>query len=819
MVQTMTHPATRSTDTHRDAPPDIVRAAIARAEIGPSQHRSLVSDAHYALGSLTLLPHQRDAVTRIRAILRELHVALLADDVGLGKTYVALALARDYPHVRIIAPAALLPMWRSALARAQCTHAQLESLQRYSRADAPREAHRPGALVIVDEAHHLRTPSTRRYRAVAEVVTGCDVLLLSATPVHNAPGDLRALLALSLGSQAARLSHALLARLVVRRTQHDGRPQVSERAAFAVPHNPALLNAILSLPAPLPAHDGAVAGALIRLGLLRAWCSSDAALTHALRQRLLRGEALRQALEAGRHPTAAELRTWLVGEHEVQLAFPELLAGHAPATGPLLDVLAAHLDAVSQLAGVHQRASHGDLVRTQALRDIMRAHPTVPIIAFSQFAATIRTIGRALSDIAGVGALTGQRAWIASGSIARHEALAYFAPEAQGRPPPPPHLRIHLLLATDLLAEGVNLQDAGVVVHLDLPWTDALRQQRVGRCVRVGSPHTEVVVYRIEPPPGAEAALRLYDRLERKARWGARLVGASRDQAKRSENATPCADAAGRNDIARRAIPRPSAADHATAIRALLLSWLNDEHSTADDSTAESPQVCVVPAAHSGFIAVVVLHNGTPILVGGRRTHDATGQGRVRVTTSPSRLLTLLQAAERPAGMSHATTSWPRTNRALHRWLVRRALRVDLGDHDTAVSSVHRRVHTALSQAMARSSPMQRVALRDAYQRVFEMLAQARGVAAERALTEWLTSASRFPWPEWLSRWRSWPALAAATDQRSPTLTAPKNDRHTGRIVAAVLFEPTVRGARPATLPACPPERPDSPCSLISTEP
>src|SRR5207344_2385706 len=97
------------------------------------------------------------------------------------------------------------------------------------------------------------------------------------------------------------------------------------------------------LPAPLPAHDGAVAGALVRLGLLRAWCSSDAALTHALRRRILRGEALRHALEGGRHPTTAELRGWLVGDHEVQLAFPELMAGHAPETGPLLEVLTRHL--------------------------------------------------------------------------------------------------------------------------------------------------------------------------------------------------------------------------------------------------------------------------------------------------------------------------------------------------------------------------------------------------------------------------------------------------------------------------------------------
>ncbi len=789
----MTQPLAGEPHPYHQLPLPLVRAAMARAVIDDRAQQSSLSSTSATLGSLTLLPHQVDAANRIRAILQELRVALLADDVGLGKTYVALAIARDYRHVCIIAPAALLPMWKVAIARAQCTHAQLHSLQRYSRTPPPHDAPRPGTLVIIDEAHHLRTPSTRRYRAVANVVAGCDLLLLSATPVHNAAGDLRALLALTLGAQANRLSDGLLARVVVRRTQQLARPRVVEHPPVAVPHDPALLDAILSLPAPLPAHDGAVAGALIRLGLLRAWCSSDAALTHALRQRLLRGEALRQALQAGRHPTTMELRSWLVGEHEVQLAFPELLAGHAPATGPLLSVLATHLEAVNALLSDQQRTARSDVARVEALRTIMRLHPDLPIVAFSQFATTVRAIGRALSDIAGVGSLTGQRAWIASGSISRSEALACFAPMAQGRPPPPLHLRIRLLLTTDLLAEGVNLQDAGVVVHLDLPWTDALRQQRVGRCVRFGSPHLEVNVYRIEPPPGAEAALQLYARLERKAQLGAQLVGASCEAVNKRERARGGEHAA----VTRRRSP----ADIATAMRALLMSWTVGAESAADLPNNEWPLVCAIPGRRGGFVAVVAPVNGSSHLVGGRHDRDASGGVHLRLTTSPRRLLSLLQAAaSNPAGTAFVTDSWPRTNRALHRWLVRQALAVNLGDNELSALPVHQRVHTALSRAMTRSSPMQRVAQRSAYQRVFEMLALARGVAAERALAEWLTTAERMPWHVWLSHWQTWSPLASTINQALPDAARASNThRAAGRVIAVVLFERADRGARPAS--------------------
>src|SRR5689334_9763375 len=94
-------------------PPRVARAAIGRALLGAQQP--------IVLGDITLMPHQCDAVARVHQALSALHVSLLADDVGLGKTYVALAVAKRYESVRIIAPAALLPMWRLALTRTQCT--------------------------------------------------------------------------------------------------------------------------------------------------------------------------------------------------------------------------------------------------------------------------------------------------------------------------------------------------------------------------------------------------------------------------------------------------------------------------------------------------------------------------------------------------------------------------------------------------------------------------------------------------------------------------------------------------------------------------
>lgn len=845
---------TANTPSHMP-PPDVRPRADAVEFAAPAAVRRRIASAiighvDTSLGDITLLPHQQDAVDRIHHALHDLHVALLADDVGLGKTFVALAVARRYAEICIIAPAALLPMWRHAVARAQLRHVELQSIQSYSRSGprAERVATRARGtgLVIIDEAHNVRTPTTRRYRAIAERVIGRDLLLVSATPLHNTPRDLAAPLALALGEQAARLTPALLARVVVRRTHHGGRPTLREHPPLDMPTDRVVLDALLALPSPLPAHDGAVAGALIRLGLLRAWCSSDAALAQALRLRVLRAEALQHALQSGRHPTTAELRSWLVGDHEVQLAFPELMAGHAAESGALLDVLQRHLDAVRELLRRHQhrlsRAStplpplrpqsgaelrragdtaasddaslttQADAERVRALKRIMQAHPDTPIVAFSQFAATVRSVGRALSDIAGVGVLTGRKAQIASGVISRGEALAAFAPRAQERPPPPPHQRIMLLLTTDLLAEGVNLQDAGVVVHLDLPWTDALRRQRVGRCVRVGSLHETVHVYTFAPPHGVDEVLHLAARLRRKAGLSTRLVGHATSRARRS---TDMRNADVRNADVKsgeddEVMPGSSAAELATAVRGALTAWNHERVETSGEDAGDvgllpnerntRPLVACVRADGAGFLAAVQLDDRDPasvVLVGGSHRRGDDGVFRWRVSTSPRRLWPLVvDGGTADASPHHVSGDAQRrccrehvhrARRVIRRWMARETLQSELQDAQAVDTAVHRRVRSALDDAVARVGPGARAARAAAHTEAVSMLSRARGVAAEQALRAWLAMRPELDAAHWLTWWRQSTVLGG------PSREAPSRqgtDAHRACLVAALVFVP-----------------------------
>ena len=794
-----------------------VQARLATAIIAPPPPAEL--------GDITLLPHQRDAVARIHTAMRKHHGALLADDVGLGKTYTALGVASAYEQVHVIAPAALQSMWRTAIIHARLPHIRLHSVHGFSRRDGVhdttvddtgplnrvRERAPLRTLVIIDEAHYLRTRRTARYTAVARFVAGCDTLLLSATPLHNRADEMRNLLALFLGSRADLLSDTMLAQVVIRRvntppntststfsdTSGLHKPRVQQHAPLQIPHDRTTLTHILALPAPLPAHDGAVAGALIRLGLLRAWCSSDAALAHALRQRRLRGDALLHALRAGRHPTQSELRSWLVGDHEVQLAFPELMADHEVEGAPLIERLDAHLEALTQLAEHHAQTACGDSARADELRALLHAHPDTPIIAFSQFTQTIGALHRALSDIAGIGLISSKHARIASGRINRSEVLARFAPLAQERPPPPCHEAIRLLLSTDLLAEGVNLQDAGVVVHLDLPWTEALRQQRVGRCARIGSPHAVVHVYRFAPPPDGDRALRLQRRLARKAALSTRFAGVSQSVGvDESSGTTP---------------NHESAADAATRLHARLQRWTGPIESSVASEVSEvsgPPRTLIVGAMQSeretAWIALVA-HGGQSILLCGRA--HPTERGRRIVSArlrALLRVVTIVDSANAHSATvggvpSRATLHAP-VRLALHdvsRWHARRVARDDAGPAGHTLSPLAQRTARHLTQLVQQCGPIERVALRGVIADAERVVARARGSGAEDAMARWCALADAMPRSAprtWMTAWQREPALASVP----PELPTPGSETTASgpcRVRALLLIGPDYSSA------------------------
>src|SRR4051812_19551776 len=261
--------------------------------------RARIADAHLPvpvspqLGTVQLRPDQCASAARVMEALARDGGCLLADDVGRGKTYVALAVARSWARPLVVAPAALRSTWRAAMGRVGVSY-PLVSHEALSRGQVPDGV--PDGI-IVDESHHFRSSTTRRHAALAALSARAHLLLLSATPLQNRTRDLAAQVALFHGARSFALDGAALAAFVVRGTGgFDVLPSVEPPAwLHPVADDGAVLEAILALPQPARPGDGGDAGVLRIIGLVRAWASSRAALRAAIRRRRRIAAAMEQS--------------------------------------------------------------------------------------------------------------------------------------------------------------------------------------------------------------------------------------------------------------------------------------------------------------------------------------------------------------------------------------------------------------------------------------------------------------------------------------------------------------------------------------------
>jgi ATP-dependent helicase YprA (DUF1998 family) len=86
-----------------------------------------------------------------------------------------------------------------------------------------------------------------------------------------------------------------------------------------------------------------------------------------------------------------------------------------------------------------------------------------------------------------------------------------------------PELR--LLITTDTLSEGQNLQDAHIVINYDLPWALIRLIQRAGRVDRIGQQSPQILCYSFLPEEGLEQIINLRARLAQRIEQNAEVVG------------------------------------------------------------------------------------------------------------------------------------------------------------------------------------------------------------------------------------------------------------------------------------------------------
>jgi superfamily II DNA or RNA helicase len=572
--------------------------------------------------AVDLAEFQEDAAKKARRILDRCDGVLIADSVGLGKTWIGKKLLEDFAYHRrqkavVVCPASLREMWQRELASATIA-AQVVGMEELGRDTFDPSPHGDADVLLIDESHNFRNDKANRYLALDTMIQlnggrGRDgehkkVILISATPINNDLYDLANQLRLFTQSRpdyfreagigdlnayfrrARRLVRQqdvpagvvlfnLLEEVMVRNTRPyiraaypnatiKGKPVAfPNRRLHTVSYDlgatygglyDEIVEAIDSLslaPYKLEAYkkksavtdeeqhkfeagreEGLVG--IFKTRFLKRLESSVEAFRLSLRRALVFEETYKDYLLERRVVSSKDFQKairFLARDDEDDLAAGSIadeLDAVAEARAyieslPTVDLNQYELRKLSHdveadvklLKGLHERtealaAKDGKLAR---LKELLAGDlKGKKVLIFSTFKDTTRYLHRRL---------TGDATWsksagdphvrrIDSGNHPeeRGNIIAQFAPLASGKDRAA-GAPIDILISTDVLSEGQNLQDCGILINYDLTWNPIRLVQRNGRIDRIGSPHAEIGIYNLFPEDELEALLHLVERL------------------------------------------------------------------------------------------------------------------------------------------------------------------------------------------------------------------------------------------------------------------------------------------------------------------
>ncbi len=287
------------------------------------------------------------------------------------------------------------------------------------------------------------------------------------------------------------------------------------------------------------ASEEALAG-LIRSQLLKRFESSWHAALETVKRMHDGNERALLAVESGGAAPVADAVRDLGGDSGeddsglsadlVEEAMSSGGAGGGEVSGRFLEDLGRDRGVLGELLASLESLRGARDPKLEALGEIMGSTRSKKVAIFTAFQDTASYLRGEFERDPG---LLGGRSWTAAiGSSMdasdRMRELERFCPESvsgeEGRVPE--RGEVDVLLSTDILSEGQNLQQAQAVVSFDMPWNPQRVVQRNGRIIRLRSPHDAAYLYTMLPKRGdLDRLLRLEARLQAKVRAANASVG------------------------------------------------------------------------------------------------------------------------------------------------------------------------------------------------------------------------------------------------------------------------------------------------------
>ncbi len=586
------------------------------------------SEAAGTRSAVELSEFQEDAVKRARNILARYDGVMIADSVGLGKTWIGKKLLEDYAyHQRykalVICPASLKKMWSDELLGARIA-AEIVTQEVLGREEYDIRDVQDADIVLIDESHNFRNRNAQRYESLERILAANNrqgkvsgarkkLILLTATPINNTVFDLYNQVNLLTGGdrsyfaaagigdlqryfQAARRAGRqqesgialfnLLEEVVIRRT----RPFIQEAYPHATINGEVIrwpTRRLKTIRYNLEATYQGIYGSVVsrveglklapyrletykKQGVARDQFEEgrEEALVGIFKSRYLKRFessvesfriSVRRALEFLETFESYILEGKVLDSTSFQRAMRYLSREDEEddaTPSSLSDQLDAHTEArqfidalpVLDAARYDLKRLHNDLRKdVNALREVWQHIAAITpsndaklaklkellggelkgqkVLLFTYYKDTARYLYQQLrndeSDAALWRAMAGEPHMrrMDSGADVRERTrlVAHFAPLANHRSEVVgSDQEIDLLISTDVLSEGQNLQDCGVLINYDLHWNPTRMVQRAGRIDRIGTSFETLWVMNMFPDDGLEKLLGLVESLSLK---------------------------------------------------------------------------------------------------------------------------------------------------------------------------------------------------------------------------------------------------------------------------------------------------------------
>lgn len=547
---------------------------------------------------IDLTEFQEDAVKRVFTRMEKYGGCMVADSVGLGKTYIAKRMIEEFGSMRkknylIVSPASLEGMWTEEMKDINLSE-NILTQEAVARDNWERKAEKATGgnledveLVVVDESHNFRNPKSNRWEhlftILNEKIKGDDnkpyVLFLTATPINNSVWDLYWQLMLMLEHNRSAfikegitdlyekfqeveeagdpsLLNDVLNEISVRRTREyiqENYPNASyedehgneiklkfpERKLDSITYalddsyqgyfaeiSSKIKNELTmayyrqleykdrkELTQDEELERGRMKGmqGIFEKLLLKRLESSVGAFRNSIDNHIDFLQQTTRHIDDGKVMSKSTYRKHLlkeeeeISEEEYREELEEIDLDEYK-SDKFLEDIQKDIEVFKEIREMIENIGYEEDAKIQTLEEeLYQMSQDEQIVVFAFYSDTIQYIYNYLSNS---DRLSDKRIEMITGDTStaeREEKIEAYRED-----------NLDIILSTDVLSEGQNLQKAKHLINYDLHWNPTRMIQRAGRIDRIGTPHDEIIIHNFFPSDELEDLLELVKVLESK---------------------------------------------------------------------------------------------------------------------------------------------------------------------------------------------------------------------------------------------------------------------------------------------------------------